>query len=182
MNIVKKYPKFTLLIILFILAYVFFSSEYSKSIHDFIISIGYWGSFISGVLYTYGFSTPIATGFFILIGDNGIDPIIAGLIGGVGAMIGDLIIFKFARVGFSDEIKRLAKEKFFRAIRKIRLINNKWAIVAIGAIVIASPLPDEIGVFLISAATNLPEKGFMPLSYLFNTLGIMFLIFLGKAY
>jgi hypothetical protein len=47
-----------------------------------------------------------------------------------------------------------------------------WAMLVAGAIIIASPLPDELGVALMGIGEIRPRV-FLPLSFAMNTLGIV---------
>src|SRR3989338_3533302 len=80
-----KYPKLTMLILVIILAYILFSNP---SVQNFISNLGslsYLGIFI------------------------------AGIIGGLGALISDLLIFEFIKISFKDEFNLLKKTKIMKS-------------------------------------------------------------------
>jgi uncharacterized membrane protein YdjX (TVP38/TMEM64 family) len=175
-----KYPKLFLLIITFILAYFFITQEYFSGIRESISNLGYLGAFIGGILIAYGFTAAIATAIFIIIGETHNIFLIA-IIGGIGAFIGDFIIFKIIRHSFHDEIHALANENI---IAQAREMLPKWAteyiMPIIAGLIIASPLPDEIGVALL-ATTNISDKIFTIISFLLNTTGIFMLIYITQT-
>jgi len=104
-----------------------------------------------------------------------------GLAGGLGALLADLTIFKIVRFSFEDEIKRLSKERRFLNIeRKLPNIMKKYAMVVLGGLIIALPLPDEIGVSMLALSLKIKMKTFIVFSYLLNTAGIIFLLYLGR--
>jgi len=62
-----KYQKLTLLIGTFILAYLLFYGKNFPAFNNFIISTGYIGIFISGLLFSYGFTSAPAAALFLLL-------------------------------------------------------------------------------------------------------------------
>jgi uncharacterized membrane protein YdjX (TVP38/TMEM64 family) len=49
------------------------------------------------------------------------------------------------------------------------------------ALVIASPLPDELGVALVSGVTKIEQRSFAILCLAMNTLGILIILLLARA-
>ena len=108
------------------------------------------GSFISGILFVSVFTAAPAT---VALGEiaQSNSVITVAIIGGLGALIGDFIIFRFVKDRVSQHFSYLIKvsksERFF-SIFKLRLF--RWIIPFVGALIIASPLPDEIGVAMLA--------------------------------
>ena len=46
---------------------------------------------------------------------------------------------------------------------------------------IASPLPDEFGVTLLTGLTKIKEKSFRYITFILDTIGILILILIGRA-
>ena len=133
------------------------------------------------MLYAYGFTAAPATSA-ILIASKNQSVEIAAIIGGLGALVGDLFIFKLIRVSLKDEIEKLCKEKIIvRTKEKLPLFFKKYFLPIVACIIIASPLPDEIGVSLLSGATKISTKTFSFISYILNTIGILVILIIGKA-
>jgi len=172
----EKYPKFLLLFITFLIAYLLFYGKEYAPFRDFIAGLGYSGTFVAGIMFTYGFTAAI---FLILAQHQNI--YLASLIGGVGALIGDLFIFSFIRQSFADEIRRLSREKvvkYFNGRLPGRL--KEYLLPVVAGFVIASPLPDEIGVAMLAASKIISIKIFSVISYALNTLGILAIFLVGK--
>ena len=176
-----EYPKLLILMLAFIFGYLIFKiGRESLPLHDFILSSGLIGVFIAGLFYTYGFSSPAAAAIFLILGSEG-NIFLMGLVGGFGALLADLTIFKIARFSFEEEIKRLSKErKFLNIERKLPDIIKRYSMIVLGWLIIALPLPDEIGVSILALSLNIKTKTFVVLSYLFNTAGIIFILYLGR--
>ena len=174
-----KYPKLTIIAVIFFLAYLFLYNKSILSLEKIVLAAGLTGSLVAGILYAYGFTAAIGTAI-LLISSTQQNIILTGLIAGIGAMIGDIFIFSLIRHPLRDEIKQLKKEKIIKLLEnKIPLSIKKYTLPIIAMFVIASPLPDELGVGML-ATTKIREDIFTLLSYLLNTAGIFFILLLGK--
>ncbi len=175
-----RYPKLLLLSLSFAIAYVLLEGTHFVGLREFLGSLGLVGAFIAGLMYVYGFTAAYGTAIFLILA-KGNDLVLTGLVAGAGALIGDILIFKFLRHSFSDELLRLSKEKFFLGLaQKLPAGTKKFILPAIGGLIIASPLPDELGVLLLAASPIVSTRNFAELSYVLNTLGIFFILFVGR--
>ncbi len=174
-----KHPKIVLLAVSIIVAYFVFRNP---DVQDFVLNLGYFGAFIAGMLFSSGFTAPFAAGYFIVLEPNGIfNLLIFAFIGGLGAMVFDLIIFKFIRLSFTDEFEKLKNtrmiKKFDRKIEK--KIGHKltvYLMYTFAGILISSPLPDEIGIIMLAGLTKIDAKHLAKISFALNTLGIFILL------
>lgn len=172
-----QYPKLFGLIVCIIAAYLLFRTAFFKEFAEMFNSRGYVSIFLAGILFAYGFTAPFAVGFFVSLAPQ-VNIFIAAPLAGAGALMADLTIFQFIRTSFQSEFDKL---KFTQLSQKIRtLFNNhfsdklkKYILWSIAGFLIASPLPDEFSVSLISGFTNLDKKLFSIISYLLNTAGIL---------
>ncbi|MEM4259405.1 MAG: hypothetical protein QXS38_01410 [Candidatus Pacearchaeota archaeon] len=170
------YPKLSLFLIAIIAAYFLFSNP---KVADFVSNLreyGYLGVFIAGIFFTFGFTTPFAVGFFIVLNSSNIW--LAAILGGLGAMLGDLSIFKFVRFSFMDEFKRLENTKIMRIASLLvdKTLGHKikiYLMYAFAGIVIASPLPDEAGVTLLAGLTKIKTYALMIITFVLHTIGII---------
>ena len=178
---IVKYPKFMLLLLTFVMAYFLFYERNSLPFHDYIISFGYFGAFIAGTLYTYGFTAAPATAIFLIL-DGHQNIFLASLIGGVGALLSDILIFRFITHSFKDEIEKLSQEKPVMFI--VNLIPKrmmKYIVPLFAGLIIASPIPDEIGVTLL-ATTKLSNKMFILIDFCCNVIGIFAILSIARAF
>ena len=179
-RLLEKYPKFLLLFITFLIAYLLFYERNYQPFHDIVLSMGYFGTFLSGAMFAYGFTAAPATAIFLILAKEQ-NILLAGLLGGLGALIGDLLIFSFIKFSFKDEIKKLSKEKITLYVKmKTPSTLKKYLIPVIAGFVIASPLPDEFGVSLLAASGTISIKIFSVISYTLNTAGIFVIIVIGN--
>ena len=179
-----KYPKFLLLFLIYIITVVLFYKErVHLPFHDFLVSFGYIGIFLGGVFYAYGFTAAPAVAILLTLAKQQ-NFIFAGIIGGVGALLSDIIIFLFIKYSFMDEIEKLKKEKIVISMRKIiKKLSGSFSnhlLLIIACFLIASPLPTEIGVALMVAMKGLSMKKFLLIAYLLHTLGIFIILLIGN--
>ena len=174
-----RYPKLIWLIAAIAMSYAIFSNP---SIQDYITSLNslsYLGIFIAGTAFTFGFTSPFAAGFFITANPQNIW--LAGLIGGLDAMAGDMLIFSFIRFSFMDEFRRLKKTAAAKKIKNLieKNIGHKikiYIMYAFAGIIIASPLPDEVGVTMLAGLSSIKARTLATASYILNTIGIFIIL------
>lgn len=170
-----KYKNLTLLTIGLAIAFFLYQFE---SFHTFLLSFGSWGylgAFIAGFLFVSSFSA--ATGILILLVlAEKLLPLEIALLAGLGAVCGDLLIFRFVKDDLIEEIRPVFER--FGGKHVALLLHTKyfsWSLPLIGALIIASPLPDEVGVSLMGISKMSTVK-FLTLSFVLNSLGILFVI------
>jgi len=175
-----KYPRLLLLLFTFIIAYVLLISRDLSVVNNLISNLGYGGTFLAGIFFAYGFTAAPATALLLIISKEQ-NLFLAGCIGGLGALLGDLMIFRYIRYTSADEVRKLSKEKVIRRFNHNPKTSFKKYILPIFAgFIIASPLPDEIGVALLAASRTISTKYFSVISYLLNTLGILVVLWIGS--
>ncbi len=143
--------------------------------------LGHIGSFIAGILFTSIFTTPLSfAAISEIIQTQGV--LETALWAACGAVVGDLVIFYFIRDIFSEHIKTLlSHQRTFRRIGHIfRSRLSGFLTFLVGGLIIASPLPDELGVGLLGFS-RMREIYFIPLSFGFNFLGILFISLLARS-
>lgn len=185
MRFLRDFPLTLLLIASMLGAYALFMTGGLNWIHEIDHGWGEYASvFIGGMLFTFGFTAPFGVGIFVEIG-HAVHPIYGALLGGVGAMIADLLIFDVIRFeALHHEIIRMKSCAIIQRIH--RLLHHerfpeklrRYLLWCFAGIMITSPFPDEIGIILIGSMSTIDRKTLGLLCYIFNTLGI-FLILLG---
>lgn len=176
-----RYKNLAILFISIILAIVLSRSE---PLHDFLLglgSLGYIGAVLGGILFVWIFTLP--TGLLILLTLSDVmSPIELSTLAAIGGVIGDFTIFKFVR----DDLAQEAKEIYdhFGGRHLTHIFHSKyfhWTLPVMGAIIIASPFPDEIGVSLMGISKMKTYK-FMIISFILNFSGIYLILLAGEAF
>lgn len=175
-----RYPYLTSIIISVLMAIIIAQNQAFKNWLLQLGSFEYFGALFAGMLFVSSFTVAISVVIFGIMAQN-IHPTALGLIGGVGAVIGDYIIFKFVRSHIQDELAALFGKENSSYVRHIlRSKYVAWTLPVIGAFIIASPLPDELGVSLLGIS-KMSEGKFILISYIFNALGILMIASVAKV-
>jgi len=95
------------------------------------------------------------------------------IFGGIGALLGDLLIFGFVKDKLTKDVeylvKKVRRERFFSVFR---LKFFRWFVPFLGALIVASPIPDEIGLAMMGFS-KMRMAVFAPISFALNFLGIL---------
>lgn len=150
-----------------------------EAFHTFLLqfgSLGYIGAFIAGILFVNTFT--VATGALVLmILSRELWPIEIGIVAGLGAVVGDLLIFRFVENNLELELEEVYN-KIDSKHHFIKLLHSRyfhWTLLVIGAAIIASPLPDELGVTLLGIS-KMKTYEFILISFLLNSFGIFSIV------
>lgn len=170
-----KYKNLTLFSIS--LAFAILLSRH-EAFHTFLLNLGsleYIGAFFAGILFVSTFT--VATGAVILLVlAERLSPIEIGVIAGLGAVIGDFTIFRFIKDNLLEEITPFYNRLGGSHITKV--LHTKyfsWTLPVLGALIIASPLPDEVGVSLMGIS-KMKTYQFLFISFLLNAIGIFLVV------
>ena len=183
-----KHHNLILLFISIVAAYFILTFKPIISLIHGLSYFGYAASFVLGMLFTYALTAIPATAALYNLGEN-FNPFLIAFIGAFGSVISDYLIFRFVRDRLMVEIKLLSKEinnlteplSNLVSTKRMRIIIWKkisssriWKtlVPVIAGFIIASPLPDEIGVAIFGAAKYEPKK-FIIISYCLNFVGIL---------
>lgn len=179
-NIFGKYKNtFTLLVGILLLTY-FINSPFIKNIIDGILALGYLGVFLAGIFFVSSF-TVVPVSIILFFFAKELDPVSIALVAGLGAMFGDYLIFRFLKDYIFEELR-----PFFRKLKSSLFPRFKlnpyfsWIIPVLGAIIIASPFPDEIGIGLLGLS-KIKNWQFVLVSFVLNSLGILLMLLIFKS-
>lgn len=179
------YPKLITLFVSIIAAYVLFKAGIFDELPKIFHGKGYISVFIAGLLFAYGFTAPFAVGALVAIAPE-INVFVGALIAGMGAFISDVLIFSFVKMSFSDEFEKLKVSRFIFWLKEkfdghFSEEVRKYLLWIFAGFLIASPLPDEFGVTLLSGFTQMNQKVFYLLAYSLNTIGIFLILLMSRG-
>lgn len=140
-----------------------------------ITALGYVGMVLTGLLFVSFFTAAPAVVLLLAFADIH-NPFVVAAVAGCGAMVGDYIILRFAEDKIAHELKPVAKR--LKLISFINLLHRKRfkpVTATVGAIIIASPLPDEAGVALLGLS-HISTTQLLALTLALNCAGIFILI------
>lgn len=131
--------------------------------------LGYLGAFLTGLIWPFTFATPLASASFFYLAQT-VDIWALVAIGSTGALVSDLLISKLFKGGVFNELEKIWKiykhdhrQSFTRQHKPhlIKLFHARplhFISLFTGIIVLFSPLPDEIGLEMLSYYKLSPTK------------------------
>ncbi len=169
------------LIVSVVVFFYFADTDFVKNIINIIGNFGYLGAFITGIFFVSTFTVAPAMVVLYNLADK-LNPFEVAILAGLGAVAGDYLIFRF----FKDKVFEELKPLFFRLqghyFRKVfRTPYFTWLTPLIGAVIIASPFPDEVGVGILGIA-RLKNWQFALLSFFLNATGIFIIVTIAKSF
>jgi uncharacterized membrane protein YdjX (TVP38/TMEM64 family) len=117
-----------------------------------------------------------------------VNPFVGGILGGLGSLIADLMIFEVMRFEFfHDELHRIRStavvQKIHAVLHHERFPKKlrEYLLWSFAGIIIASPLPDEFGIILVSSLTDIKERSFALFCFIINSIGITLMLMASSA-
>lgn len=175
----KKYKNLAFFVLSLLVAY--FLSSY-EPFHIFLLGLGKFGylsAFIAGMLYVSMFT--VATGaVMLLVLAEQYSLVELAVIAACGSVITDFLIFKYVKNSVTEEVVGL--HKVLGGSHFSHVLHSKyfsWTLPVIGALIIASPLPDEVGISLMGL-TKLDTKKFLVIAFIMDALGVALIVSASK--
>lgn len=166
---------FLIVILSIIGAVVLSKSGILKDILSVTYDMAIAGSFLIGIFFTSAFTIAPAS---VLLAEMAHihPPLLVAFCGAVGALIGDLIIFLFIRDRVAGDIDFIIRKiKMRKILSFFHLGFLKILSPIIGALIIASPLPDELGLAMMGLS-KMRVIVLIPISFVMNFVGILGII------
>jgi len=146
--------------------------------HDTLIHLGnygYIGAFFAGILFVSTYTVSIGALLLLILAEY-LNPLEIALTAGLGAVFGDYTIFRLVKDNLVSELTDIYKK--FGGQHLSHLLHTRyfsWSLPVIGALIIASPLPDELGVGLMGIS-RMRTSRFLILSFALNAIGIFLVV------
>lgn len=170
-----KHKNIIFLFLGIIVAFIFSQQQWFNNFLLHMGRFGYLSAFLAGMMFASTFT--VATGALILLTlAKNITPFWLIILGGLGAATTDLLIFRFVKDDVVDEITPIYDQITGSHFKKI--IHTKyfaWTLPVLGALIILSPFPDELGVSLIGLEQIRTSK-FILISLVSHTIGMTALV------
>jgi len=136
------------------------------------------GSFIAGLFFVSIFTVAPAIGILFSLFTTGF-LFETSFFAALGAVAGDFLIYRFFRSFHSLYFEELFKKLKPERIRFLFHSGLAWLVPFFGVIIIASPLPDELGLALLGFS-RFPIWLLVPFSFILNFVGIFILGLIAK--
>ena len=142
--------------------------------------LGYLGALIAGVFFVSTYTVLPATYVLFQLAKYN-SPLEVAIFAGIGGMLGDYAIFRYIRDGVFSELRPYLRKFGNRKLRRLfRTPYFAWMLPVTGAMIIASPFPDELGVSLLGLS-KVSNIHFLVVTYLLNVLGIFMIVLFAKS-
>lgn len=162
---------------------VFFYASKTPYVQELVRSIGnlgYFGAFITGGFFVSVFTVAPASAVLFYLAKI-LNPFGVALLGGAGAVIGDYIIFRFLKDRVFEELMPAFQKMGGTYITDLlQTPYFSWLLPIIGAIIIASPFPDELGVGMMGLS-RVKNWQFILITFILNSVGIFMIITFARA-
>ncbi len=136
---------------------------------------------VAGAFFTSIFTVaPAGVALTEMVDGNSM--ILISAVAALGAMIVDTIIISFVRKDITNDLSSLSDFAFRKhLIGAFHFGFLKWVALILGVFVVASPLPDELGLFLIGLSKV--RSSFLPLLFFIaNFIGIFALLSIASSF
>jgi hypothetical protein len=168
---VNLYADFGIIALSVLIALIFAESRLLIKILSHSSEFEILGSFVAGFFFTSIFTTAPSIVVLAELG-NVQNPFVVAFVGALGSLAGDLILFRFFKNSVARDLEFMVQKI---KLNRWHIFHSKfftWLVPFIGALIIASPLPDELGIGMMGIA-KLKTSKFIPISYALNFLGIL---------
>jgi hypothetical protein len=138
------------------------------------------GSFLAGVFFTSAFTIAPASIALAELSQTTSIWVVA-FCGALGAVVGDMVLFLFIRDKFADDLSKALHA--YHDKKLTRFFHRKffhWLTPLIGAFIIASPLPDEMGITMLGVS-KIKTGTLVAISFVMNFVGILLVAFVAHA-
>lgn len=174
------YPNLTLLLLSVALTAWLFQNGYMENVVASFGALGYVGVFLAGLMFVSTFTILPATAVLFAFAKE-LPALPVALVGASGAMMMDYLAFRFIRDRLLAELNPFLK--MLRIYRPVNILKTKyfaWLAPVVGAIVVASPLPDELGLTLLGL-TKISAGRFVALTFTLNFIGILLIALAARS-
>ena len=170
-----RYKNTSFLILSLVAFYYLAQTSWLHGIINTIGNLGYLGAFLTGIFFVSTFTVAPAAVVLFHLADR-LHPVEVALLAGLGAMVGDFVIFRFMKDKIFEEMAPIFQKlhkNYFRTLFKSPYFS--WLLPVIGAAIIASPIPDEAGVSMLGLSQIRPWQFFI-VTFTLNAIGIFLIV------
>lgn len=174
-NLKKLLIKTTIFILSLSVAWWLIKGGYLHNLIAVVLPFRFIAEIVAGIFYTSFLTAPVSIAMLVVLAQDN-SPILTALLAGFGAVLGDFLIVKFFREKVSADLNEISKRLPVQAISGfLRRFRLDFLVPLLGAIIIASPLPDELGLIMLGVS-KLKYREIALISFVLNTAGILLII------
>lgn len=142
--------------------------------------MGWLGIFMAGMFFTSVFTTAPSIVLLSQFAET-THPLALAVVGGLGSVIGDYILYRFVRNRVSEDFEYLLSFPQTRRFTQLFKVSSfRYFAPFLGAVIIASPFPDEIGIALLGLS-QVRVRTFLLISFVLSGAGIFVISIISQA-
>jgi hypothetical protein len=174
--------KNTALLLLSLIIFFFFAEHPAiKNAISFIGNFGYLGAFFVGIMFVSIFTVAPAGVVLFYMADT-LNPLGVALAAGAGGVVGDFLILKYLKDRVFLELKPVFMNHGGKPLRKLfKTPYFAWAVPILGAILIMSPFPDEVGLGLLGIS-KIKEWQLLGMLFLLDVAGVFLIVITARSF
>ncbi len=174
-NLKKLILKTSIFILSLSSAWWLIKSGYLHSLIEAILPLKFISEIAAGILYTSFLTSPLSVAMLVVLAQEN-NPVMTALLAGVGAAFADILMLKFFRGQLSSNLNQVSEQLGFKKFNiLLQKLHLGFVLPLVGAIIVASPLPDELGLIMLGVS-KLKYREIAVLTYILNTAGILLIV------
>ncbi len=177
-----QYKNTALLITVLIILIFLSKTPFLVNAINKIGGFGYLSSFVSGAFFVSIYTVAPATIILYDLAEK-LNPFLVAVTAGAGAVIGDYMIFKYLKGTVFKELSPLFSRITLPTLftKTFKTPYFAWTLPILGALIVASPLPDEAGICMMGLS-KIKKWQFILVTFLLNSVGILIVITVAKSF
>ena len=177
---VHKFKNLTLVILSIVVVVLLSKNPQFNQLIASVGALGPVGAVIGGALFVCTFTVSLGAVILFDLAKR-TSPLEIGAFAAIGAVFTDFVIFHYVKNNLVGEVEDLYEDisgHHFKVVVHSKFFG--WFLPVLGALIMASPFPDEIGVSLMGISKMSPLK-FLILSFILNGIGIVIAVSLSRV-
>jgi hypothetical protein len=176
-----KYKNTALLCLSLIIFFLLAKHPLVDSSIKYIGNFGYLGAFFVGILFVSIFTVAPAGAVLFHLADK-LNPLGIALAAGTGGVVGDYLIMKYLKDKVFYELKPVFMNHGGKPLKKLfKTPYFAWIVPIVGALIIMSPFPDEVGLGLLGMS-KVKTWQTLGLLYLLDVGGIFLIVIAARSF
>lgn len=176
-----RYKNTALLILSLVIFFFLSDTPFAKNAITHIGNYGYVGAFFVGMLFVSAFTVAPAIVVLFFLAKT-LNPLAISLIAGAGGVLGDYLIFRFFKDKVFAELYPLFVNHGGKPLRRLfKTPYFAWLVPVIGAIIIASPFPDELGIMMMGLS-KVKQWQFLIITFILDVLAVFLVVIAARSF
>lgn len=175
------YKNTGLLVLSLVFFILFADTPIITNVVSHIGNLGYVGAFIAGIMFASVFTIAPASVVLFYLAES-LNPLGIAVVAGTGCLAGDYLILRYLKDRVFKELEPVFMNHGGRHLSKLfRTPYFALAVPILGAIVVMSPFPDEVGIGLLGIS-KMKTWQLLGLLWLLDIIGVFLIVIAAKSF